>query len=513
MSQAMAVDTSALVGGHGFPSWASALREFIESRGITAYVVGGGVRDSLLGRKVEDMDAAAETSVPGILELGRELARYFGGSYVPLAPRRGIVRVVLPEGGFVDLSAAPNGIMDDLARRDFTVNAMAAPLADAETGIRRARVIDPHNGLADIDGGIIRCVSSSCFDDDPIRLLRAPRLAVQLGFAMSAETRRSITHKAGLLARPSRERVRDEMLKLMSAPNAVSAVRTIDEVGLLTVVIPELDGARGVTQPEEHYWDVFDHCVETVGQIERILDRGRSADDWAVRLIPEPPDANSHFAERISDGHTRSTLLKLGGLLHDIAKPSTKTMEENGRVRFFGHHKAGADVVDGILTRMRFGTRGRKFVVGLVRHHLRPRQMAEPGAKPTMRAVSRFFRNLGDAAVSVLYLNMADYLAARGPLLDRAEWREHCELIAHILGGTSECVHAPRLVTGADIMDGFSVSPGPLVGELLRAVDDSRSAGEIATKIEAMRLVGRMLETKQYSERRISKTLDGEQVA
>lgn len=500
MSVALAVDSSSRVASRAFPSWVPSLRERIESRGATAYVVGGGVRDALLGRKIEDIDVAVETSIQCIHELGRELARRFGGAYVRLAPERGIVRVVLPEGGFVDLSAAPNGIMDDLARRDFTINAMAAPLADVETGIRRESVIDPHGGIADIDDGVIRCVSPSCFDDDPIRLLRAPRLASQLGFAMSDQTRRSITLDAGALARSSRERVRDETLKLMAAPNAVSAIRTIDDVGLLTTVFPELEEARGVTQPKEHYWDVFDHCVETVGQIERILDRGRTADDWAARLVPAPSDIDSHFGERISDGHSRATLLKLGGLLHDIAKPSTRTTEKNGRVRFFGHHKVGAEVVDAILTRMRFGTRGRKFVVGLVRYHLRPKQMAAPGAKPTMRAVSRFRRDLGDAAVSVLYLNMADYLAARGPLLDRAEWREHCESIAHIFDADSDCPHTPRLITGTDIMDAFPISPGPLVGDLLRAVDESHSAGEVATRSEAMRLVGRMLEAKQYGE-------------
>lgn len=500
MSPSLAVDSPSRAATRAFPSWAASLREFIESRGVTAYVVGGGVRDALLGRKIEDIDVAAETSIPDILELGRELARHFGGTYVGLAPERGIVRVVLPEGGFVDLSAAPNGIMDDLARRDFTINAMAAPLADVETGIRRARVIDPHDGIADIDDGVIRCVAPSCFDDDPIRLLRAPRLASQLGFAMSAQTCRSITQEARLLARSSRERVRDEMLKLMAAPNVVSAIRTLDDVGLLTIVFPELEEARGVTQPKEHYWDVFDHCVETVGQIERILARGWSADDWAARLVPAPSDTDSHFGERISDGHSRATLLKLGGLLHDIAKPSTKTTEKDGRVRFFEHHKVGAEIVDDILTRMRFGTRGRNFIVGLVRYHLRPKQMAAPGAKPTMRAVSRFRKDLGDAAVSVLYLNMADYLAARGPLLDRAEWREHCELIAHILNADSYRPHTPRLVTGTDIMNAFPISPGPLVGELLRAVDESHSAGEVATRSEAMQLVGRMLETKQYDE-------------
>ena len=205
---------------------------------------------------------------------------------------------------------------------------------------------------------------------------------------------------------------------------------------------------------------------------------------------------DSHFQERISDGHSRSTLVRLSGLLHDIAKPSTKTREENGRIRFLGHHKVGAEVVDEILDRLRFGTRGKQYVRTLVRHHLRPKQLAERGAVPTRRALFRYYRELGDAAISTLYLNMADYLAARGPLLERGEWQEHCDLMASILNAELEKPATPRLITGVDVMDGFAVGPGPRIGRVLDAVNEAQATGEVATRDDAMRLAGRLLEAE-----------------
>ena len=478
------------------PSALFDVRQFFVSRDLHAYLVGGAVRDALLGRKTDDLDVAVETSGPRLLELTRDLADALDGRYVLLHYEMGAARVVLPNGPVIDLIAAPDGITCDLARRDFTVNAMAAPLDEMDSGDRRVDVIDLHDGRADLAAGTLRAVSPEAFDDDPVRLIRAPRFAAQLGLILSDDTRTVIRLKADLLVRSSPERVRDELLKIFAAPRVMDSVRMMDDLGLLSIVIPELDDAREVSQPKEHYWDVFSHCVETVGKVEAILGPRSDEEDWALSLVPTFPDMDSYFEERISDGHSRSTLVRLSGLVHDIAKPATKTREENGRIRFLGHHKVGAEVVDEILERLRFGTRGRQFVSGLVRHHLRPKQMAEPGAMPSRRALFRYYREVGDAAIATLYLNMADYLAARGPLLERDEWREHCDLMAYILNATFETPAAPRLINGSDVMDEFGIGPGPLVGKLLNAVAEAQAADEVETRDDAMRLVGRMLETE-----------------
>jgi poly(A) polymerase len=491
---ATAIPTS--VDGSFLPPALLDVRQFFTSRGLRAYLVGGAVRDALLGRKTDDLDVAVETSTSSLLEAARDLAGVLDGRYVLLHQEMGAARVVLSDGPVIDLIAAPRGLARDLGRRDFTVNAMAVSLNEMDSQDRHVDVIDLHDGRADLSASVLRAVSAEAFDDDPVRLLRAPRFAAQLGLSVSDETRTVIRSKAGMLERSSQERVRDELLKIFAAPDPMESIRTLDDLGLLSVVLPELDEAREVSQPKEHYWDVFNHCVETVGKIEAILGPCRDDDDWVLSLVPAFPDMDSYFEERISDGHSRSTLVRLSGLVHDIAKPATKTREENGRIRFLGHHKVGAEVVDGILERLRFGTRGRQFVSGLVRHHLRPKQMAEPGAMPSRRALFRYYREVGEAAIATLYLNMADYLAARGPLLERDEWREHCDLMAYILSATFETPAAPRLINGSHVMDEFGIGPGPLVGKLLDAVTEAQAAGEVETRDDAMRLVGRMLKAE-----------------
>lgn len=496
----MSVEQSAFVPSADFPRMLGPVERFFSSGGVAAFIVGGAVRDILLGRKIEDIDIAVEASVANMLELGDALAKVLGGTYVTLDLARGMVRIVLDNEQFLDLNAAPHGLAEDLKRRDFTINAMAVPLADVVSCTGQVRVTDISGGADDLDAGVIRIVSPSVFEDDAVRLMRGPRLAAQLGFTLSDDTRTAIRREAEFLRLSSPERVRDELLKLLAAPNAMSSVRMLDDLRLLSIVIPELDNARDVSQPKEHYWDVFNHCVETVGQIERILGYQRDADDWVVGLVPTFPNIDSHFAERISDGHSRSTLLKLTGLLHDIAKPTTKTIEETGRIRFFGHHEVGAEIVNDILGRLRVGIRGRQFVKGLVRHHLRPNQMTEPGKLPTRRATYRYYRDVGDGAVSTLYLNMADYLAARGPLLERDEWQEHCDLMAHILNakfGETSVTSVPKLISGNEVIEEFSLEPGPLIGTLLEAVREAHATGEISTRDDAMRFVGQMLATKR----------------
>ena len=496
MTRNAVTDLSTFVQASQLPPIVTNVREFFAARGLRAFLVGGAVRDALLGRTTEDVDIAVETSCPGLLKAVHDLAEAIDGRFVLLNHERGAARLVLPDGPTLDFIAAPDGLARDLSRRDFTVNAMAVPLDETLATSANLELTDLHDGRADLAAGVLRVVSPGAFDDDPVRLIRAPRFAAQLGLTVSEETRMAIRLKAGMLDRSSPERVRDEMLKIFAAPDAMSSIRLLDDLGLLSVVLPELDEAREVSQPKEHYWDVFNHCVETVGRVESILGPRHDADDWALDLVPTFRDMDSYFEEPISDGHSRSTLVRLSGLVHDIAKPATKTREENGRIRFLGHHKVGAEVVDEILGRLRFGTRGRQFIRGLVRHHLRPKQMAAPGALPTRRAIFRYYREVGDAAISTLYLNMADYLAARGPLLKRDEWREHCELMAFILNAEIEKPQAPRLISGVDVMDEFAIGPGPLIGTLLDAVNEAQAAGDVETKDDAMRFVGRMLETE-----------------
>lgn len=344
----------------------------------------------------------------------------------------------------------------------------------------------------DLRAGVIRSVAPSAFESDPARLLRGPRLAAQLRFKIDDDTERQIRGKAHLVVKVAPERVRDELMKLLAEPCATAWLRDLDGLGLLCLVIPELADAKGVTQPREHYWDVFNHLLETAGSVEKVAQGTRTADGFVVDTLPTFESMGEYFAEEVSDGHTRLTLLKLAGLLHDIGKPAARTVERSGRIRFLGHHTLGAEITQQALRRLRFSGRGVELVRLMVRHHLRPGQMSPAGEMPTGRAVYRYFRDVDGAAIDTLYLNLADYLAARGPQLRPQEWSDQCGVIGHILregleGKAPESL--PNLVDGHAIMDAFCLSPGPKVGFLLGVVREAQAGGEIATVEEALDLV------------------------
>ena len=465
-------------------------------------MVGGAIRDDLLGRSTDDVDIVIDGSPH---ELGPELALALGGRLVSLDVPRDMVRIVIPSGSStVDFDLAKmvgDTIDDDLHRRDFTIDAIASDLNDALSGERE--LIDPLNGLSDIESRTIRAVSDTVFTDDHVRMLRAVRIASETGFNVDTQTRSLIRRAVNHLAKSSAERLREELLRTLAAPGAGAVTRQLDDMGILSALMPELDVARDVKQPREHYYDVFGHLVAAVDFADRIVTNQYDT-DFVADMMPRFDDMDDYFAQEVSDGHTRGTILKLTALLHDIAKPQTRTIEPSGRMRFFGHSEAGEEIAAQILERLRFARSGQRLVCTMIRHHLRPRQMAGKGELPTERAIHRYYRDLGDAALDTLYLNMADFLAARGPLLTSDEMAVQVRVIGHILEvgpqkPKSALPDRRGLLTGHDIMNELKLGPGPLVGKLLREVARAEAEGSVGTRSEALSLARKHLELGESS--------------
>ena len=481
---------------------------FFRTRGIAAYLVGGSVRDALLGRQSADMDIAAQAD--DVASAGRALADTLGGRYLRLHQDWQIARVILPPSSslaHIDLTAIDGDIERDLRRRDFTINAMALPLEYASQADCQDCLIDPCGGLRDLRRGVVRMTSQAALREDPLRLLRGARLAAQLGFALDDDTAAAIRRDATRLTRAAPERARDEFMKILQANNTRQSLRLMDDLGLLCALMPELADAKGVSQPKEHYYDVFNHLVESVGWVDAMFGGDNRADSHhdvlgvsaadALSRVPLLDGIREYFGGSVSDGYDRLTFLKLTALLHDVAKPATKTIEASGRIRFIGHHIEGERAARDMLTRLRFANGGVEHVARMVRHHLRPTQMAQKGDLPTTRALYRYYRDAGDTAVDTLYLNIADYLAARGPELEQGDWASHCELIRHILeeGGRQKSPETlSRLVNGYDIMKEFSLAPGPAIGKLLAMAQEAQACGDVTTRSQALALVERSLE-------------------
>ncbi|MGD0352153.1 MAG: HD domain-containing protein [Dehalococcoidia bacterium] len=463
-----------------------------------AYIVGGFVRDWLLGRKTDDIDIAVKGDA---LSIAQQVARAIDGKYVLLDETNKIARVVITGENLwhLDFTSFSNDIQDDLARRDFTIDAMAVELQALIFG--SPKLIDPFSGKSDLKKKLIRAVSQRIFIDDAARLLRAVRLAAELGFKIAPATESLIRKDCQLARLVPGERVREELVRLLALPGSAASIRYLDKLGLLIAIIPELQELKGARQPKEHYWDVFNHSVETVATAELLLreSKWKYGEDDLLTATPWSEEISRHFDEEVSSGSNRRLLLKLGALMHDIAKPATRTVDETGRTRFLGHGKEGAAIAVTVLERLRFSSRETRLVENLIYHHLRPAQMANDGL-PTSRAVYRYFRDTEGAGIDVLFIALADYLATHGPKLDIEEWKQHNLLISFILTEHSRQetkVLPVKLIDGHDLMDIFGLRPGRLLGELLAEVRESQAAEELSTRDEALELVRKELEKRQ----------------
>ena len=475
---------------------------FLTDNRIESYLVGGFVRDALLGRDTADIDIALAADA---MEIASQIADITGGKFVPLDEENRVGRVILTGRGAapdtrleLDFSTRKGTIENDLAQRDFTIAAMAIDIGEIAGGRTNFHLIDPLGGHGDLRRGIVRAVSETALASDAVRLLRAVRLAAELGFDIDKDTEALIRRDSHLASGICGERAREELLRLMEIPHNEHLLFYLDEMGLVTTLIPELSRSKETTQPKEHFWDVFNHSLQTVAAVDFLLRQG----SWPIAAeaekgydsrkiiaaVPWSAELAEHFGREVSQSSTRRSLLKVAALLHDVAKPQTKTIEADGRMRFLEHAKEGAVTAATVLERLRFSGKEIKLVETLVRHHLRPTQMSHSGL-PSRRSIYRYFRDVGDASIDTLYLNLADHLATRGPHLDFANWREHTDIVEYVLAqhqGQQEVVSPPKLVDGNDLIGTFSLKPGPGIGKLLETVREAQAAGEINSREEAL---------------------------
>jgi poly(A) polymerase len=469
-------------------------------RRVEAYATGGFLRDALLGVPIHDLDISI-TGDP--LQLAPELADTFNGNYFALDEERKLVRVLIPAHDLhLDLLPFEGRIEDDLMTRDFTVDAMAAPVTEVAAG--SVMLIDPTDGFRDLHNRTIRLVSEEALVSDPLRLLRGVRLAVLLDFSIEPLTGEAIRRHAALIEGVSAERQRDELVQILRTPRAAMGLRLMDELGLLEHVLPELGATRGVEQPKEHHWDVFGHSLAVVEALDMILDEEEPQVEPARSLwqvlwtqLDWWLEARDYFGREYVANTHRCSMVKLAGLLHDIGKPETKSFEDSGRMRFFGHAAAGADIATRTMHRLRFSSRETDLVRMMIDTHMRPLQIAQHGL-PSRKAIYRFFRDTGDAGIDTFFLSLADHLGTVGPRVDLEEWRRHVAYVDYVLRKRlqeeGEVVSPAKLIDGEDLMVELGLTPGPRVGELLEYVREAQAAGDVRTREQAVALARRYVE-------------------
>lgn len=488
-----------------FRSLLDECRAITRAAGLDAYIVGGTVRDVLLGRPSRDLDLAVSRDA---MTVAHRIANTLSGHFVELDDVNAVARVVLDDGpvSYIDVAQLQGSLEDDLRRRDFTVDALAAPIDGGD-------VIDLCGGVADLAARVVRMNGEHVFDADPLRLLRSVRIAAELDFALEPATEAVIRSRAPHVAAAAPERRRDELARIFALDDAYAGLRLLDAVGLLDVLLPELVGSKGVTQPPDfHAYDVFDHALRAVEAMDIMLAPARPAGEsawmwdevWRAFAWCER-DLRAYFAEELTEGRTRGALVKIAALLHDIAKPQTRDLRSDGRISFLGHADVGAPIAARILRRYRFSAREVRLVAVLVAEHLRPAQLAQVGEAPTRRALYRFHRDLGGAARSVLFLSLADAAAARGPKMTSAGWSRHVGYMNSLLVRSMEgkgIVDPPRILTGRDIITRLGVPEGAAVGRLLEALREAQAAGEVTDFDGALEFVGRLAEAERAQDGR-----------
>lgn len=435
------------------------------------WIVGGALRNALADEPLCDLDiATGEDPAADAAEISGEL----GATLVPLDRERGVYRLAFrePPGFTIDITRL-NGqnIEQDLARRDFTINAIAAQWRDDD-----ATLLDPLGGVEDMRSGVLRPVSPRSFIDDPVRVLRSYRFISAYGLSMTVETRGLIRESAPLLTGVAGERKFHELRQILAAPETYPVIASMDEDGVLDELFPELGPSRGVTQNSWHHLDVFDHTIETM----RTLDH----------YVKNPPGHETAW-----ESDTLITL-RLAALYHDAGKPEARTVKENGEAAFIGHETIGERMVTAAARRLCAPNAVVSGAALMVRHHLRPFNALADG-QISRRAMYRYLRDLGRWAGPALALALADADATRGPKV-AAERRETergaVESIVRFRDELESAAKArPPLINGHDIMKMFGLPPGPMIGDLLDKAREAEALGEVKGKEEVLGFITGLL--------------------
>lgn len=458
---------------------------------VSLYMVGGTVRDWLLGRTAGDIDIAAPCSA-GMLakQLCVELG---GGTLVDLSgPEDEAVRVVwhTEQVDFATFRAGTATVEEDLQRRDFTVNAMAIPLAALAAEGEPPPLLDPTGGLADLrDGRIRHCTGA--FVTDPLRMLRGYRLCAMLGFHLVDKTRAEVRRHAARIADAAAERVGYELRMIFNSPRTGLVLQTMDEDGLLAILLPELYHGAGVEQPEFHHLDVLGHSFLALTTMEEIL-----ADPQ--RFFPRRITEITNYLQQKNS----LTCLKWAALLHDIGKPVTKDVQpgKNGRVTFYRHDEMGVRIFQEFAERSRWSKADIEHAGGLIGMHMHPFHLCNVAreGKITRRAALNLCRRAGKNLPGLFLLAMADSMASRGEKKPERMEQELAELFDCVQKMYADHIQpvltGPRLLDGKDLIKKFALVPGPLFTTILDQLEVARVEGKVTDRQTALAFVAAYLQ-------------------
>jgi putative nucleotidyltransferase with HDIG domain len=468
--------------------WIKIYREFLEpvqdlaaQRRAKLYLVGGALRDIILGRDKDnpDFDFCLKSKA---IDFARRLAAKMKAGFVVLDSVHGCARVVKKSRGkliTLDFSDFRGRTLElDLFYRDFTINSMAVSLEDilSQKSFEET-LIDLYGGRKDLTKGLIRQVYSKSFDDDPLRIMRAFSLSAIFGFKIDPVTFRQISLKRKKLGTVSSERIRDELFKIFSSPKGFEIIEGLDNYKILELIFPEIKSMKVNKKNTFGRLNVWGHTLLTFKNIELLIIKfGRDS------------QIGDYLNQEISSGRSRAQLLKLAAILHDVGKPRTFRVEK-GKVQFHGHERVGSALTGAIAVRLKLSNEELRLLKRIVFMHLRPGYLVT-NPLLTAKAKFRFFRDAGEEAGAVLILALADERSTKGYLLLDKSRKNYEKLIPRLLKeyfNKQKNIPQPRLVDGDDIMKRLKLPPSPLIGRVLRELEELQAIKKIKTKEQALK--------------------------
>lgn len=411
-----------------------------------SYLVGGYLRDLLSGEISPDRDIAIKCD--NLAKLTKKIADELNGSFVELDPVNEIYRVVFGNDYIDFAKLLNNNLIDDIKRRDFTINAITYD-------INNEKFVDITGGKKDFEEKIIRTYKISNLSDDPLRTLRAIRFQAKLGFRIDDEIINFIKEKNSLILNVAPERIHQELIKTFEGKFLIDALFSMDETGLLDVIFPFFKDIKKIPPNSHHHLDLFHHLIETTGNIR----------------INKPE-------------------LKLAAFIHDLAKPDCWTIEKDtGRHRFIGHDELGAKKVVPFLKKLKFSNKEIEYISKMVQFHIYPSALMKD-ENVTERAIIRFIRKIGDDTLDLLELARADRLSARGPAVSDEMIEVNLSNLEKLKEKYFEISpklkEMPKLVDGNEIMQILNLKPSPKLKEIIDEIKELQLEGKINTKEDAI---------------------------
>ena len=436
------------------------------------YLVGGSVRDYLMGIESHDRDIIVMDEDAKNFSL--KLQKLFDATFVPLDEENKIYRLVMSDKiNYIDITNPVGGTIEkDLMRRDLTINAIAVNINSGE-------VVDISGGVTDIKNKCIHCVNEQNFVDDPLRLLRVYRFQSLYNFSIAPETLSAICKYVELIKKPAFERINYEVLRLFSGRYAHVALENMNKTWLLEEIFPFVKELKQVPPNSHHHLDLLHHSIETVKQIQEIYDNAQD-------------DVKEHLDRVDFGGFSRLAHLKFAGFIHDIGKFSTWTSEEGGRHRFIGHDDVGSKLAGTMLKKMHFSNKQVDYLTKMIKFHIYPSQlMSSP--QITEKIMMRFVRKMDANSIDNIILAMADRLSARGPEITDEVVEHNINLLTTLmkfyLDVRETLKPLPIFLTGNDVMEILNIKPSPKLGKIMNSLHEAQLNGDVQTREQAVEFV------------------------